>query len=67
MPKMKTNSGAKKRFRVNGCGKIKRSIAGKQHGLRRRSGRHLREHGMVILFDGDRANVKQRLPNSGCR
>jgi len=37
MPKMKTNSSAKKRFKVTGSGKIKRARAGKQHLLRKRS------------------------------
>ncbi|WP_232549679.1 50S ribosomal protein L35 [Propioniciclava soli] len=31
MPKMKTHSGAKKRFRVTGSGKIMRRRAGKMH------------------------------------
>jgi large subunit ribosomal protein L35 len=31
MPKMKTHSGAKKRFRVTGSGKIMRQQAGKRH------------------------------------
>jgi large subunit ribosomal protein L35 len=31
MPKMKTHSGAKKRFRVTGTGKIIRSRANRQH------------------------------------
>lgn len=66
MPKLKTNSGAKKRFRITGAGKIKRPHACKRHGLRRRSARHLREHGMSILFHGDTKNVKQIMPNSGC-
>jgi large subunit ribosomal protein L35 len=31
MPKMKTQSGAKKRFKITGSGKILRRQAGKQH------------------------------------
>ena len=31
MPKMKTHSGAKKRFKLTGSGKIKRERAGKRH------------------------------------
>ncbi len=31
MPKVKTNSGAKKRFKVTGSGKIKRAKAFKRH------------------------------------
>lgn len=33
MPKIKTHSGAKKRFKVTGTGKIKRAHAGKRHKL----------------------------------
>ena len=45
MPKMKTKSGAKKRFRVRGNGSIKRSQAFKRHILTKKSTknkRHLR-------------------------
>ena len=37
MPKMKTKSGAKKRFRVRGSGSIKRSQAFKRHILTKKS------------------------------
>ncbi|MEY4876586.1 MAG: hypothetical protein RJA07_1570 [Bacteroidota bacterium] len=37
MPKMKTNSSAKKRFTVTGTGKVKRSKAFKQHILTKKS------------------------------
>jgi len=37
MPKMKTHSGAKKRFKVTGSGKIKRNAAYKAHLLRKKS------------------------------
>ena len=33
MPKMKTHSGAKKRFKVTGSGKIKKQQAGMRHNL----------------------------------
>ena len=42
MPKMKTHSGAKKRFRVTGTGKIMHERAGKRHLLERKSSRHTR-------------------------
>ncbi|MFP6758347.1 MAG: bL35 family ribosomal protein, partial [Alphaproteobacteria bacterium] len=32
MPKLKTKSGAKKRFRLTASGKVRRNQAGKQHG-----------------------------------
>lgn len=37
MPKMKTKSGAKKRFRVTASGKVKRAHAGKNHILTKKS------------------------------
>lgn len=37
MPKMKTNSGAKKRFKITGSGKIKRNKAFKRHILTKKS------------------------------
>lgn len=37
MSKMKTHSGAKKRFRLTGTGKVKRAHAFKKHNLRKRT------------------------------
>lgn len=37
MPKMKSHSGAKKRFRLTATGKVKRSKAGKNHILTKKS------------------------------
>lgn len=37
MPKMKTNAGAKKRFKLTGSGKIKRKHAYKSHILTKKS------------------------------
>lgn len=42
MPKMKTHSGAKKRFRVTGSGKLMREQAGKRHLLEHKSSRRTR-------------------------
>ena len=36
MPKMKTKSGAKKRFRLTASGKVRGNVACKKHNLRRR-------------------------------
>jgi large subunit ribosomal protein L35 len=50
MPKMKTHSGAKKRFRVTGSGKVKRGKAAKSHmmiGKSKRRLRRLRKTGIV--------------------
>jgi large subunit ribosomal protein L35 len=37
MPKMKTKSGAKKRFKMTGTGKVRASAQGKRHGMPRRA------------------------------
>ncbi len=42
MPKNKTHSGAKKRFRVTGTGKVMREQAGGRHLLERKSSKFLR-------------------------
>ncbi len=42
MPKMKTHSGAKKRFRVTGTGKIMREQGGGRHLLEHKSSRKMR-------------------------
>ncbi|HET7819417.1 MAG TPA: 50S ribosomal protein L35 [Bacteroidia bacterium] len=50
MPKMKTNSSAKKRFKVTGSGKIKRKHAYKSHILTKKSKkrkRHLSHAALV--------------------
>ncbi|MDO5081722.1 50S ribosomal protein L35 [Buchananella hordeovulneris] len=46
MPKMKTHSGAKKRFRVTGSGKLMREQAGKRHLLEHKSSRRTRRLSM---------------------
>jgi large subunit ribosomal protein L35 len=50
MPKMKSNSGAKKRFKVTGTGRIKRNKAGRRHILTKKTTaqkRRLREKALV--------------------
>ncbi len=62
MPKMKTNSGAKKRFALTGTGKIKRKHAFKSHILTKMSTkrkRNLTHTGLVASVDA--GNVKKLL------
>ena len=49
MPKMKTNSGAKKRFTLTGSGKIKRKHAFKRHILTKKTNKQKRNLGGVVL------------------
>ncbi len=62
MPKMKSNSGAKKRFSLTGTGRVKRKQAFANHILTKKSPktkRHLRE---TTLVDGaDEARVKRMI------
>lgn len=66
MPKMKTKSGAKKRFSFTATGKIKAAQAGKRHGMRKRSKRFIREQrGTEVLSKADQGIVKQFMPYGG--
>lgn len=62
MPKMKTKSGAKKRFSLTASGRIKRKHAYKSHILTKKSKkrkRNLTQTGLV--HKADEANVKSML------
>jgi len=62
MPKMKTNSGAKKRFTLTGTGKIKRKHAFKSHILTKKSTKRKRNLTYSGLVDkADLKNVKHML------
>ncbi|HPB13607.1 MAG: 50S ribosomal protein L35 [Bacteroidales bacterium] len=63
MPKMKTNSGAKKRFSLTGTGKIKRNHAYKSHILTKKSTKRKRNLTYSGLVDkADHKNIKLLLP-----
>lgn len=63
MPKMKTKSGAKKRFKVTATGKIKVQQAGKQHGMIKRTNKFIRNaRGMTVLSAPDTRIVRKFLP-----
>ncbi|MCG5235048.1 MULTISPECIES: 50S ribosomal protein L35 [Xanthobacter] len=65
MPKMKTKSGAKKRFRLTGTGKVIAAQAGKRHGMIKRTNSQIRnQRGTTILSESDgRVIRKSFLPN----
>lgn len=63
MPKMKTKSGAKKRFKVLSSGKIKRAQAFKRHILTKKTTKNKRQlRGTVMVHGSDVASVKQMMP-----
>jgi large subunit ribosomal protein L35 len=62
MPKMKTHSSAKKRFKVTGTGKVKRNRAFARHLMRKktkRAKRHLR--GSVVVHQSEHARIERLL------
>lgn len=62
MPKMKTNSSAKKRFKLTGTGKIKRKHAFKSHILTKKSKkRKLALTHDTLVHPSDESNVKTML------
>lgn len=62
MPKVKTKSGAKKRFKLTGTGKIKRKHAFKSHILTKKSTKQKRNLTHATLVSAaDTKNVKAML------
>ncbi|MDF1736538.1 MAG: 50S ribosomal protein L35 [Minwuia sp.] len=63
MPKMKTKSGAKKRFRLTATGKVRMQQAGKRHGMIKRTQKQIRnQRGTTIMSESDAKIVKQYMP-----
>jgi large subunit ribosomal protein L35 len=63
MPKMKTKSGAKKRFKVSGTGKIIGQQAGKRHMMIKRSNKFIRNaRGTTVLSAPDARIIRKFLP-----
>jgi len=65
MPKMKTKSGAKKRFKLTASGKVKAAQAGKRHGMIKRSNDQIRNlRGTRVLKECDAKVIRKKfLPN----
>jgi large subunit ribosomal protein L35 len=65
MPKIKTKSGAKKRFKITGTGKVLYAHRGKRHGMIKRTNKQIRQlRGTDVLFKTDGDNIKKYfLPN----
>ncbi|MDF1720339.1 MAG: 50S ribosomal protein L35 [Minwuia sp.] len=63
MPKMKTKSGAKKRFRLTATGKVRMQQAGKRHGMIKRTQKQIRnQRGTTIMSEADAKIVKKYMP-----
>lgn len=65
MPKLKTHSGASKRFKVTGTGKIKRNRANRRHILTGKPSKRMRRLRKGSLVDKtEYKNIKSLLPYS---
>jgi large subunit ribosomal protein L35 len=63
MPKLKTHSGAAKRFKKTATGKIKRGKAFKRHILTSKATKRKRQlGGSTLVSDADHAKVARMIP-----
>ena len=63
MPKMKTKSSCKKRFKVTASGKIKTAQAGKRHGMIKRTNKFIRQaRGTTVLSEPDARIIRPMMP-----
>jgi large subunit ribosomal protein L35 len=63
MPKIKSNSGARKRFKITASGRFKRASANKRHLLTHKSAK--RKHhlsGKTMVADVDQRSIARQLP-----
>ena len=62
MPKQKPHSGAKKRFKVSGTGKIMRQKAGRRHLLEHKASKVTRRlDGVAVVAKADTPRIKRLL------
>ena len=65
MPKLKTKSSAKKRFKISARGKVIMPQAGKRHGMIKRTNSQIRkQRGTTIMSKQDSKIVKSYMPYS---
>ena len=63
MPKLKTKSGAKKRFKLTATGKLKAGVAGKRHRLISHNAKYIRQNrGTEVMADADTKKIKSYMP-----
>lgn len=66
MPKIKTHSGAKKRFKITANGKVKAGPSNKRHRLISRPQEMKRDaRGNIVLFKTDGENIKKHFLRNG--
>ena len=65
MPKMKTKSSCKRRFKVTANGRVKTGQAGKRHGMIKRTRKFIRNaRGTTVMSTPDERIVKSMMPYS---
>ena len=63
MPKLKTKSGVKKRFKLTATGLLKHGVAGKRHRLINHNAKYIRTNrGTSVLSDADVGHVRLWAP-----
>ena len=63
MPKLKTKSSAKKRFKISARGKVIMLQAGKRHGMIKRTNSQIRkQRGTTVMSKQDSKIVKSYMP-----
>jgi large subunit ribosomal protein L35 len=63
MPKLKTKSSAKKRFRFTATGKVKHAQSGKRHGMIKRSNEQIRElRGTRVMSASETQRINRWMP-----
>lgn len=63
MPKLKTKSGVKKRFKLTASGKVKSAQSGKRHGMIKRTPKQIRQkRGTDTLEAADAKIIKKFMP-----
>ncbi len=61
--KLKTKSGAKKRFKITATGKVKAGVAGKRHRLISHNAKYIRTNrGTKVMNDSDAKSIKSWMP-----
>ena len=63
MPKLKTKSGVKKRFKLTASGLLKHGVAGKRHRLISHNSKYIRQNrGTAVMADADAKKIKSYMP-----
>jgi large subunit ribosomal protein L35 len=66
MPKLKTKSSVKKRFKITASGKVVMGQAGKRHGMIKRTNKQIRnQRGTVIMSESDAKRVRRHFAPYG--